>query len=696
MSPNGSLLEANAMSLKRKFTIQVAIAALGLLSLAGMWVKSERSCLLSERIQKTKTLVELPYSIIQRQHQLEVSGQISREQAQKDALDQIRCLRYEENNYFWITDLHPTMVMHPMKPELNGQDLSAYKDPDGILMFVAMVNAVKARGGGFVYYRWPRPGKSDPVKKLSYVKQFEPWGWIIGTGIYIDDVDAAWRSNGTIAAGLGLSCLLILLIVSTKISRSIFARLSEMVERIRDIAEGEGDLTKRLEVNTDDEVSHLGRWFNTFMDRLHDILSQVASNTHSLASAGVEIADSSRQQAEGAERQKDQANQVATAMQEMSSTVQQVSENSHRAAAASQQAAELARKGGQVVDETLSRMRAIAESVGQTAKKIDELGRQSDQIGRIIGVIDDIADQTNLLALNAAIEAARAGEQGRGFAVVADEVRKLAERTSTATKEITGMIRSIQTETKSAVTAMQAGTKEVERGVELTTQAGSSLYDIIKMSEQVGDMINQIATAATEQSAATEQINRSVEEIAHISESSAAGAKQTTTTLKDLSTLAVNLRELVNQFKLGDEDRGANQASHTQAQTSLSQEIDFARVKMSHRSWRVKLRSFLDGREDLDAFQLASHRTCELGKWIYGAGMSRYGQLSEFEQLEKTHQQMHGRVKLVVEAKHAGKLDEAEAGFAHVVEAAEQVVALLDKLEAKFARPPARAAGAGR
>jgi len=544
------------MKLKNKFRMIIALAAAGLLILAAFWLSSERNRLLAEKQEMARSLVEASYSIILQSHQMEQSGHMSHAQAQRRAIEIIKTVRYEGGNYLWINDYHPTMVMHPTKPELDGKDLSETRDPDGKALFVAMADTVKAGGAGFVAYRWPKPGFAQPVPKLSYVKGFEPWGWILGTGIYIDDVDAIWRRSAMIAAGLTTACLLGLLIVSASVYRSIFGRLHDMVERIKDVAQGEGDLTKRIEAGADDEVAELGRWFNVFMDKLRDILLKVDSNSQSLAAAGQQISGTARQQAEDAESQKERTDQVVTAMQQMASTVQQVSENSNQAATASRKAAEIARQGGKVVEETLSRMRAITQSVGDTAKKVRELGKKSDEIGKIIGVIDDIADQTNLLALNAAIEAARAGEQGRGFAVVADEVRKLAERTSSATKETTAMIRSIQAETRSAVTAMETGTKDVEQGVELTSQAGSSLHDIIQMSEQVGDMITHIATAATQQSAATAEIDGNVEQMAKITASSAQSAQQTTAALQALSGLASNLRQLVGRFRLGAEAEG--------------------------------------------------------------------------------------------------------------------------------------------
>jgi methyl-accepting chemotaxis protein len=251
----------------------------------------------------------------------------------------------------------------------------------------------------------------------------------------------------------------------------------------------------------------------------------------------------------------------------------QVSENSNKAAESSRQAAETARHGGSIVEQTLAKMRVIAESVGSTAKKMEELGRSSDQIGRIIGVIDDIADQTNLLALNAAIEAARAGEQGRGFAVVADEVRKLAERTTTATKEIAQMIKNIQDETKIAVTAMEAGTKEVEDGVKSTAQAGDSLKEIIQMSEQVGEMIMHIATAATEQSSASEEINNNMEQIAKLVKESSVGAQQSAKACQDLSGLALDLQNMVGNFRL-DNGSGNGNGRRKSAKTGSLQSDD--------------------------------------------------------------------------------------------------------------------------
>lgn len=549
------------MSLKNNLRVIVAMGAAGFVVLAALWLTTERSRILRAKQDNARNLVETAWSIAAQYHTLEQDGKLRPEEAQKRASEVIGMMRYDNDNYLWINDLHPTMVMHPTKPQLNGTDLTNFKDPAGKALFVEMVDTVRKNGAGFVYYMWPKPGSDQPVSKLSYVKGFEPWGWLIGTGIYMDDVDAMWRQSALQAAGLTLTCLIALAVVAFIVWQRLFGRLRELSERLKDVAEGDGDLTKRIQVEAQDEVGELGSCFNTFLDKLQKALWQVADNTESLAIASEQISRTSREQAQGAETQGSQTLQVASAMQEMAATVQQVSENSGHAADTSQKAAEVARQGGEIVKETLARMHAIAESVEQTSKKVHNLGERSEEIGQIIFVISDIADQTNLLALNAAIEAARAGEQGRGFAVVADEVRKLAERTAEATHRITGMIHTIQSETKDAVAAMQQNNVEVEKGVKSTVLAGDSLGVIIEMSENVGSMVTNIATAAAEQSATTESINSNVDQIAKITAAHAAGAQQTSKALEDLSGLALNLQQLVGQFRLesnGHGRRGGN------------------------------------------------------------------------------------------------------------------------------------------
>ena len=380
-----------------------------------------------------------------------------------------------------------------------------------------------------------------------------------------------WTLLAAVMAGVIVGGL-----VSVAITRRITKPIELVVHAMQRILHG--DLTgEELSITSSDELGDLGRATNETQKSLRTMIGSVSRSAERIAAASEEFSATAAEQAQGAENQKDQTQQVAAAMLQMSSTVAQVAENSNKASEASRKAADTARLGGQIVEDTLAKMRAIADSVGHTAKRVQELGKSSNQIGEIIGVIDDIADQTNLLALNAAIEAARAGEQGRGFAVVADEVRKLAERTSKATKEITQMIQNIQTETHSAVEAMQAGTKQVELGVESTTQAGNSLHEIIKTSELVGDMILLIASASTEQSSASDEINVNIEQIAKIAQETAAGSRESAKAVHELSKLATNLQSIVNKFRVdanGAGKRGTQFRSgeHNRSVQELEQE----------------------------------------------------------------------------------------------------------------------------
>ena len=339
------------------------------------------------------------------------------------------------------------------------------------------------------------------------------------------------------------------------IARSVAGSVSRMVAVIKEVAANNLAI-EDMEITSQDELGQAASALNSMKNNLRTIMQSIAGTAEHVASASEEISASATQMANGSETQKDQVHQVATAMQEMSATVHEVSENSSKAADSARQTSETARQGGAIVEDTLAHMRSIAGSVRETAQKVQELGSRSDQIGKIVGVIDDIADQTNLLALNAAIEAARAGEQGRGFAVVADEVRKLAERTTKATKEIAEMIQSVQAETRGAVEKMQSGTQQVEKGVEVTAKAGESLKQIIGQAEHVGEMVTHIATAANEQSSTTETVNANMDQINKLVAESAEGAQQSAQACEQLSGLALELQNLVSRFKLGQQTTG--------------------------------------------------------------------------------------------------------------------------------------------
>ena len=371
-------------------------------------------------------------------------------------------------------------------------------------------------------------------------------------------------SSRTLMLLLALAGLAIGSAIAFVIARSIVQAVHRMSEMIENVSSN-NLVVEDMEVESDDEMGRAAQGLNRMKNGLRCVMLSIASTAENVSGSSREISTTASQAAESAENQKQQVGQIATTMHQMAATVREVSLHSNSAASSAKSAAASAREGGKIVEDVLERMREIAQSVRESAAKIEQLGARSEEIGRIVGVIDEIAEQTNLLALNAAIEAARAGEQGRGFAVVAGEVRRLAERTATATQEIAAVIQNVQTITVDAVQQMRSGTAAVEQGVEATGKAGESIERIIREADTVGTMVAQIASSATQQAAATEQINASMSQISELAIESADGSQLSARACEQLFDLALGLRNMVARFDVGQRDADQRDADQRDA-----------------------------------------------------------------------------------------------------------------------------------
>lgn len=344
-----------------------------------------------------------------------------------------------------------------------------------------------------------------------------------------------------------IAAIIVSLGICLFITRGITRALTNVFDTMAAIADG--DLTVSSTVTSKDEMGMLGREMNIMREKLSEIVKRLDENSHSVSSAAFQMRSTAEQMATSTEELAAQATTIATASEEMSATSSSIAENCHNAAEDSARASNAAELGAQVVESTVNVMSIIADRVRSSAQTVESLGARSDQIGQIIGTIEDIADQTNLLALNAAIEAARAGEQGRGFAVVADEVRALAERTTKATREIGEMIKSIQTETRNAVSSMNEGVNQVEQGTSEAAKSGDALRHILEQISSVTNQVNQIAVAAEEQTATTMEINHNVQQISEVAHLTSNSSNEEAAAANQLARLAEDLKSMVQQFK---------------------------------------------------------------------------------------------------------------------------------------------------
>jgi methyl-accepting chemotaxis protein len=529
--------------------------------------------LIEEKKIKLASVVDTAYGVLNYYYTLSKNGLISEEDAKQAAILAIKSLRYQGKEYFWINDdtlPYPKMIMHPTASSLEGKVLNNPKYNCATMMqegkegktieldgkknlFQAMVEVCNKAGEGYVVYQWPKPLPGGGVTKesypkLSYVKKFEPWGWIIGSGVYIDDVNAVfYKELGKLFTGLVVISI-ILLSVSYFISRAITSPIGVLLEAQKKISEG--DLTVSVPEDREDEIGIIAKSINQMVKALKEMVERI-----SLAVKDVELSAGSLSQKIAQEEMKavdfsEQMQRIASAVEEMSITIADIAKNASSVSDLATQNINVALEGENVSESATNTILKANENTMRLKDVIAGLNKSADEIGYIVQLIKDIADQTNLLALNATIEAARAGEHGKGFAVVAEEIRKLADRTLKATEEITEKVSSIQSESSKAFETMEITAVEVEKAVEALKNLKNSLDNIVESSQKVKDSITQVAAGTEEQSIASEEVAKNVEEISKISREREKIGQELSADIETLSKVAETLKQIMKGFRL--------------------------------------------------------------------------------------------------------------------------------------------------
>lgn len=521
-------------------------------------VEDTRQRLLNEAKATLQSYVSVALGTIKPLYYAAAPGDIA---VRAQVVKMLSTITYGKDGYFFGYDSEAVRLFKGSSLEDIGKSFKDARDPDGVYVNRELVAVGKA-GTHYVQYSSSLPGNSQVlIPKLAYTEYLPKWDMVIGTAVNLDGIEAQvaevkknvdGRLEGMLLNIIGVALLLLVAIAvaGAVLAGTILRPLRLMKANLDDIAAGEGDLTRRLAVTSGDELGELAGSFNRFVDKIHGLVRQIAEMTTQLTGLVSEVSDQAHRSEHAMERQRQETDQVATAINEMSAAAHEVARSAQGAAVAAQQTDVEGQAAKRVVDGSIKQIHALVDDIRSSGTSLDSLQNDVSSIVSVLGVIRSIADQTNLLALNAAIEAARAGDAGRGFAVVADEVRALASRTQQSTQEIQGMIDRLQLGTQGAVDAMRRSSEAGDGTSARANEAGMSLDTIAALIGTINTMNAQIASAAEEQTAVAEEINRSVHQIAESVDSVADQTQQSAQTSRSLADLGQRLGRLVGQFRI--------------------------------------------------------------------------------------------------------------------------------------------------
>jgi methyl-accepting chemotaxis protein len=551
----------NNLSIATKIYLFCGLGMVGFCLFTLVFLDIARRDLMESRQQQVRQQVETAWSLVEHYAGQAKAGVLSSEQAKSLAREAVKTLRYGNSEYFWINDRHPRMLMHPFKPEMDGADISDFADPNGKMLFREMVSTASASSdGGFVDYEWPKPGASQLQPKISFVKLQPDWGWIVGSGLYTDDIRQQFMALAYKIAGAVILIILLAIGGIYFFTRTLSVPLRKSVTMLSELEKGH--LDTRLNLARKDEIGQMASAMDRFADSLEQevvgslqklaagdltfqivprdgqdllrgalkqlgddfgaLVTQIQTAGEQIADGSAQVADGSQSLSQGATEQASSLEEITASMTEMGSQTRQNADNATQANTLSASAREAADRGN-------TQMQQMVRAMG-------EINESGQSISKIIKTIDEIAFQTNLLALNAAVEAARAGQHGKGFAVVAEEVRNLAARSAKAARETSELI--------------EGSVKKAENGARIADRTAGALEEIVNGITKVSDLVAEIAAASNEQAQGIAQVSQGLEQIDQVTQQNTANAEQSAAAAADLSSQAGQLKLMLSRFNL--------------------------------------------------------------------------------------------------------------------------------------------------
>ena len=535
------------LSMRTKLMVLVGVALAGLIVLGVVAMYSLKAAMLADRTDKVRNITEVAGGVIAYFEEQAANGKLSDAQAQKLAQEAFTKARYNGVEYVFVIAPDSTWLAYP-RADLLGKKMREVV-PSLYQLFEQRLQT--APNGVVIEYVWKKNDEVGEVGKVTYAAISQRWKWCYGTGIYVDDVQTAFLKS-SLWMGIAIVILAVILLglsglITSRLIRELGGEPGYAADVVRTIAAG--DLRQNIQLRPNDHSSLLAA-IADMQQRLRTLIREIVGNADSLGSMAGNIADHADRTAKSSEDQSSAATAMAVSIEEMTVSINHIADHAEQARQSSAQAGDLAGQGASVLGQAVTEIQRINQAVEEASCTIVQLTDKTETISSIANVIHDIADQTNLLALNAAIEAARAGEQGRGFAVVADEVRKLAERTGTATQEISRMIADIHTSSTVSRENMEEAVVRVRAGVDLTEQGGSAVNRIHEGSSQVLHVVNDISHALREQSQASNDIAMNVERIAQVAAENAGIAHETAQATNQMHQMTDSLRKMVSRFQI--------------------------------------------------------------------------------------------------------------------------------------------------